>query len=391
VFGQWTPSKQLRQVPDVFRGRVDLLRNPHPDPDAGAVHGSLTDVLLGRGARPELVSQVEGRPETLALHPTVTVVICAHSDVQWDDLKAVVASVEQQTHRPAEIVLVIDHNPILQRRSSYQLPGVKVVPNDNEQGLPGARNAGVAAAESEVVAFVDDAVVERNWLAVLTAPYADPHVLGVGGQIIPVWQPGRPKWFPPEFDWVVGCSYRGMPLGRTQVPSFSGAIMSLRRRLLVDSGGFDVGLGRIGTRTPGCEETEICARLRRRHLDGVYLYEPRAVVRRHVPRSRSTWSYYRSRCYAEGLSKAVVRGLAGPEWIMSSEKSYLWSIIPRAIGRNLGEALSGQPDGIARAMALAVGVLTTGIGYAIGRIRLPRNIESTQVRWPTMTELGAVG
>ncbi len=83
---------------------------------------------------------------------------------------AVVASVEQQTYRPAEIVLVIDHNPTLQRRSAYQLPGVKVVPNDNEQGLPGARNAGVAAAESEVVAFVDDAVAERNWLAVLTDP-----------------------------------------------------------------------------------------------------------------------------------------------------------------------------------------------------------------------------
>jgi hypothetical protein len=76
---------------------------------------------------------------------------------------------------------------------------------------------------------------------------------------------------------------------------------------------------------------------------------------------------------------------------MSSEKSYLWSVIPRAIGRNLGQALSGQPDGIARAMALAVGVLTTGVGYAVGRIRLPRNIESTQVRWPTMAELSAVG
>ena len=182
-----------------------------------------------------------------------------------------------------------------------------------------------------------------------------------------------------------------MPRGRTQVPSFSGAIVSLRRGLLVDSGGFDAGLGRIGTRTLGCEETEICARLRRRHLDGVYLYEPRALVRRHVPRSRGTWSYYLSRCHAEGLSKAVVRGLGGPEWIMSSEKSYLWSIIPRAIGRNLGEALSGQPDGIARAMALGVGVLTTGIGYAVGRIRLPRNIESTQVRWPTMTDLRGTG
>ena len=82
-------------------------------------------------------------------------------------------SLEEQTYRPAEIVLVIDHNPTLQRRSAYELPGVKVVPNDNKQELAGARNAGVVAAESKVVAFVDDAVANRNWLAVLTASYAD--------------------------------------------------------------------------------------------------------------------------------------------------------------------------------------------------------------------------
>ena len=172
---------------------------------------------------------------------------------------------------------------------------------------------------------------------------------------------------------------------------FIGGNMSLRRRLLVESGGFDVGLSRIGTRPLGCDETEICARLSRRHLDGIYLYEPQALVRRHVPCSRSTWSYYRSRCYTAGLSKAVVRDLAGPEWTMSSEKSYLRSIIPRAIGRNLVKALRGQPSGIAGVMALTGGVLINGIGYSVGRIRLPGNTTSTQVRWPTMTELGAIG
>ena len=135
--------------------------------------------------------------------------------------------------------------------------------------LAAARNAGVAAAESEVVAFVDDAVAERNWLATLAAPYADPQVLGVGGQVKPVWQTGRPNWFPPEFDWVVGCSYRGMPTQRSQVRNFNGAIMSMRRRLLVESGGFDAGLSRIGTLSLSFEEREICARLQRRYLDGV--------------------------------------------------------------------------------------------------------------------------
>ena len=136
---------------------------------------------------------------------------------------------------------------------------------------------------------------------------------------------------------------------------------------------------------------EICAHLQRRYLDGVYLYEPKALVRRHVPCSRSTWSYYRSRCYTEGLSKAVVRDLAGPEWTMSSEKSFLRSIVPRAIGRNLVKALRGEPSGLAGVMALTGGVLINGIGYTAGRIRLPGNTKSTQARWPTMTELGAIG
>ena len=378
MFGQWTPSKRLRHVPALLRGRADLLSNPFPHPGAGDVNGSVTGILGRRGARPLQLPHVVNRLPEGSPDPTAAVVICAHSEVRWDDLVAAVESVKQQTYRPAEIVLVIDHNPTLQRRSANELPGVTVVPNDNEEGLPGARNAGAAAASSEIVAFIDDdAVADRNWLAALVAPYADPHVLGVGGQVVPIWQTRRPNWFPAEFDWVVGCSYHGMPAERTRVRNFSGASVSLRRRPLVESGGFD--------------ETEICARLQRRYLDGVYLYEPKALVRRHVPCSRSTWSYYRSRCYTEGLSKAAVRDLAGPEWTMSSEKSSLRSIIPRAIGRNLVKALRGEPSGLAGVMALTGGVFINGIGYTVGRIRLPGNTKSTQARWPTMTELGAIG
>jgi glycosyltransferase involved in cell wall biosynthesis len=208
------------------------------------------------------------------------VVICADTEDRWDDLVAAVTSVKQQTRRPAEIVLVIDHNPKLQRRSTFELPGVKVIPNDNEKGLPGCRNAGIAAATAGIVAFLDDeTVAAHNWLAALVAPYADPHVLGVGGQVVPVWQPGRPGWFPPEFDWVVGCSYRGMPAERTLVYHFIGGNMSLRRRLLVECGGFDAALSGISTRRLACEETKICVRLERRHPDGVYLCEPKALVR----------------------------------------------------------------------------------------------------------------
>ena len=418
ALAQLTPSGPLWDVPADPTGRACLLSNPSPgdgfghvsvrlgsdDPslrlrescrrtDVGGVDGSVATIARSGGAPPEQLSLVAREPEGSTPDPTVTVVICAHTENRWDDLVAAVWSVKQQTLRPAEIVLVIDHNPNLQRRSTFELPGVRVIPNDNEKGLAGARNAGVAAATSEIVAFLDDATVAaHDWLAALVAAYADPHVLGVGGRVVPVWRTERPGWFPSEFDWVVGCSNRGMPAERTLVRDLRGANMSLRRRLLVESGGFDVGLSRIGTRPLGCEQTEICIRTRRRHPGGgVYLYKPRATVRRHVPRSNTTWSYYRSRCYSEGLIRAGVRGLVGLEWRMPSRKPYLRSIIPGGIGRNLGKALRGQPTGLASAMALIAGVLLTGIGYLVGRIRLPRNPKFTPVRWPTMTELGAVG
>ena len=47
---------------------------------------------------------------------------------------------------------------------------------------------------------------------ILVSAYRDPDVLGAGGWIIPAWQLGMPAWFPEEFLWVVGCSYRGLPM-----------------------------------------------------------------------------------------------------------------------------------------------------------------------------------
>ena len=38
-----------------------------------------------------------------------------------------------------------------------------------------------------------------------------PTVLGVGGAAIPAWETAAPAWWPNEFGWVVGCSYRGQP------------------------------------------------------------------------------------------------------------------------------------------------------------------------------------
>jgi glycosyltransferase involved in cell wall biosynthesis len=301
--------------------------------------------------------------------PTLSVVVCAYTVDRWDDLAASIASVLAQRGPVAELLLVVDHCPELASRAdrfSHE-NGVRVVANRERQGLSGARNTGVAEAHGDVVAFLDDdAAAEPDWSSRLLDGYRDPRVLGVGGLVLPRWDTGRPGWFPPEFDWVVGCCYRGMSQQRTPVRNFIGANMSFRRADLLAAGGFRTDLGRVGTRPLGCEETELCLRIAARNPGGVLLYEPAAVVRHHVPEARTHWSYFRARCYAEGLSKAAVARHAGTGPALASERAYLRSTLPRALARGLRPGSGSDPGSAA---ALVAGAGSTLLGYAAGRLR----------------------
>ncbi|MGH1490592.1 MAG: glycosyltransferase family 2 protein [Acidimicrobiales bacterium] len=299
---------------------------------------------------------------------TVAVVICAHTMDRLDDIGAAVRSVAAQSLTADEVILVIDHNEEL--LNAVAELDAKVVPNTQAKGLSGARNTGTELATSDVVAYLDDdATAEPGWLEALMAPFADDHVVAVGGRAIPAWDTAAPDWFPPEYNWVVGCSHRGLPEQLAEVRNVIGCNMAFRRRPVLALGGFEVGLGRTASRPLGCEETELCIRLRQADSTAKILLEPAARIHHRVPAQRTTWQYFFDRCRAEGNSKAYVVGLVGSDDGLSSERSYVTSVLPKAFFKAAAR-LPRRPVTSAKTMfALGSGVLTTAAGFVEMKVR----------------------
>jgi GT2 family glycosyltransferase len=314
--------------------------------------------------------------------PGISVVICVYTEDRWEDILAAVSSVRAQSCPALETLLVVDHNPALKDRLEREYKeecaatgGVRVLANAGPRGLSAGRNTGIAASHGDVIAFLDDdAVAERDWLRHFAAGYADPRVMAVGGRTVPVWASGRrPDWFPEEFDWVVGCTYKGLPPGRVRVRNVLGGNASFRRTAFDAAGGFATGIGRDGDRRPlGCEETELCIRLTRARPDAVLLIDDRAVIHHRVPAPREHFAYFRTRAYAEGLSKALVARSVGAAKGLESERRYTTRVLPAGVVRGLRDALLARPGGAARAAAILTGVLTAAGGYAVGSVRARR-------------------
>jgi len=295
------------------------------------------------------------------------VLICAYTLDRLDVLSQAIESVRAQSTPAHEIVLTIDHSPELLAEARRRWPDVKLIENHEEQGLSGARNSGVAACGGDVIAFLDDdAVAAPDWLERLGDAYRDPDVFGAGGSVRPAWVEGKPAWFPPEFDWVVGCTHSGMPRQREAVRNLVGANMSLRRSALEELGGFRHELGRVGTIPAGCEETDLCIRVGQRWPESKILYDPAAAVDHYVPAGRGTREYFTSRCRGEGRSKAVLAGLVGSGSGLEAERTYTSRTLPLGVLRGIGDAFRGDLSGLSRATMIVVGLFTTTAGYLSG-------------------------
>lgn len=348
--------------------------------------------MVGTQDKPESTSELSSVEDASSAEEgssadelTVAIIVCVYTADRLDDIHAALLSLQEQTRRPDEVLVVVDYNPelletLLESVDNTQSASadsmftdtmpIRVISNTDVKGLSGGRNTGAAQATADVIGYLDDdATAEPRWLEVMMRHFGDDEVVAVSGWTVPNFDSAPPSWFPHEFLWVVGCSYNGMPTELAEVRNIFGGNAVLRRQTVVDAGGFDTRLGRTAERPLGGEETELCIRISQAIPEAKILSEPEAKIHHRVPADRTTWKYFLSRCRAEGNSKAYLTTQVGSDDGLGAERAYTMSVLPRAFFRALGSMPRQPVGGIGRAVALVLGLGVTGGGFVETKIR----------------------
>ena len=198
--------------------------------------------------------------------PPITAVVCAYNEE-----KRIVGCLESlaRVDYPALEVVVCDDGSAdrtleLARRSPFQ---VLALPHG---GLSAARNAGLAAASGEIVAYLDaDAACHAEWPYHLALAFEDPLVAAAGGPNLPFPDVGLAER-------AVALSPGGpveVLIGDDRAEHVPGCNLAVRRSALQDIGGFDPAYTTAG------DDVDVCWRLL--DLGARVAFSPAAQVHHH--------------------------------------------------------------------------------------------------------------
>ncbi len=247
--------------------------------------------------------------------PGATVVITTIGD-QSEGLRRVVDQLLEQTYDPLQVV-VVDNRPGRWSRAGClpDSPRVQIV-EERFPGISAARNAGLAAATTPIVLFLDDDVIPGpDWAGWLVAAlHTTPDTVCATGLILPLEIRTRGQRLLEEWGGYAKGLHRQVhrhPCPEPPHPLYpylpgiygSGANVGFWAERLRSLGGYDETLG-AGTPTFGGEDLAMQMDVVLRGHDLVY--EPAAVIWHRHRASMSDWRRQLFR-YGAGLSAAMLR------------------------------------------------------------------------------------
>jgi mycofactocin system glycosyltransferase len=231
------------------------------------------------------------QPQTL---PLVSIVIPVYN--RPAEIAECLASLKSLDYPDDKMeVIVIDDASRDHTAAEVRRFGVRLIVQPNNMGQSAARNAGVAAASGEIIAFLDsDCIAEKAWLRELVPYFQDPRVALVGGYVGAYYNEKRMD----RYEQVCSALNMGADavLGRGEgsvfyVPTCN---MLVRKEIYDQVGGLDETL-QVG------EDVDLCWRMMqaKHHL----FYIPRGRVL-HKHRNRMLSGFLRRFDY--GTSEAAL-------------------------------------------------------------------------------------
>jgi O-antigen biosynthesis protein len=258
---------------------------------AGGLTEPVTLTAEGLKAEPDSSPFLRSRSAILADAPPISVVVCTRD--RPDHIKNCLECLEYQEYPSFEVV-VVDNAPttdvVKDIVKGYADGGGRFrYCVESRPGLSWARNAGIAVATSDIIAFLDDDdEPDKYWLAEIAVGFARSDRIGcITGMVLPA----RLDTPAEELFEQIGGHVKGRGFAREsfsrsgpQSPLFplppfgTGANMAFRREAVDSIGGFDVALG-AGTPTAAGEDT---LALTLTMLSGYEIaYEPSALMWHH--------------------------------------------------------------------------------------------------------------
>lgn len=208
-------------------------------------------------------------------------------------------------------------------RSFAERSSVRVVlVSEPKPGLGGARNAGIAKATGQIIAFTDDdCYVSPDFLIKILETFKDERIGFMGGRILLHDHTDLPVTTRQDTEiQVIG------PKSFIHAGELQGANMAVRHSLVMEIGGFDPKFGK-GSLFRGGEDMDLQARASLNGATGIYDPGP-LVWHNHGRKSREDFSaltkdygHCRGAYYAKFILNAQTRALFLKNWYRQTKKN----------------------------------------------------------------------